>query len=679
MSTGTGTTTRPVIGLSAVLLLVAAVIPSLGAVPRDATRTGLPPAIDNADCLACHGDPSLETTAPDGTKRSLFVDEAQYSASIHGRNRCTSCHLDIVEVPHPDGFRPKAVSCAQCHRLETGIYLVSDHGMAVHQGVEEAASCKDCHGATHSLLDSRNTASPVYRANITKTCGRCHGNIQEMRKFHLRQDDPVASYETSVHGIALLTKQAQTAAVCTDCHGSHDLHRSTNPASKLYWRNVPVTCGKCHENVERTYIHSVHGKALTEGVRDTPVCTDCHGEHAISAVKMPGSRVSPENVPETCAQCHAARRIVTQYKLPPDVMSTYTQSFHGLALKGGNPTVANCASCHGVHDILPSSDPLSSVNPQDLPQTCGKCHPGIGTRLAAEFFKVHAPPGRHDDKPWIVNFVSLVYIIIIIATIGGMALFVALDYTRKTVEHVRAVKACAGAETRLTPSLRWQHTVLSVLFIGLVYTGFVHKFPEAFFSWPFTIIPDGSALRGALHRIFGWSFVVFFTWHLAALVATRTGRSYARALWFAWHDVKDGLAQLRYNLGLRSGVRPPHRTWNYAEKAEYWALVWGSAVMAITGIMLVFTEAMLRLWPRVWYDVAKVIHYYEAVLATLAILVWHAYWVVFDPNEYPMNPAWLIGKKAGRHAHAVTPADGADDGATVAEEGRGEGQEVPPA
>ena len=75
-------------------------------------------------------------------------------------------------------------------------------------------------------------------------------------------------------------------------------------------------------------------------------------------------------------------------------MSTYTQSFHGLALQGGNPTVANCASCHGVHDILPSSDPLSTVNPSELPQTCGKCHPGIGTRLGAEFFKVHAPAGR---------------------------------------------------------------------------------------------------------------------------------------------------------------------------------------------------------------------------------------------------------------------------------------------
>ena len=78
--------------------------------------------------------------------------------------------------------------------------------------------------------------------------------------------------------------------------------------------------------------------------------------------------------------------------------------------------------------------------------------------------------------------------------------------------------------------------------------------------------------------------------------------------------------------------------------------MWGSLVMIVTGLMLLFTETVLATLPKVWHDVAQVIHYYEAVLATLAILVWHAYWVVFDPKEFPMNPAWLIGKKAP-HGH----------------------------
>jgi spermidine synthase len=83
--------------------------------------------------------------------------------------------------------------------------------------------------------------------------------------------------------------------------------------------------------------------------------------------------------------------------------------------------------------------------------------------------------------------------------------------------------------------------------------------------------------------------------------------------------------------------------------------MWGSVVMIVTGLMLLFTETVLRTMPKVWHDVAQVIHYYEAVLATLAILVWHFYWVIFDPKEYPMNPSWLIGKKAPHPHEPETP------------------------
>jgi cytochrome b subunit of formate dehydrogenase len=117
------------------------------------------------------------------------------------------------------------------------------------------------------------------------------------------------------------------------------------------------------------------------------------------------------------------------------------------------------------------------------------------------------------------------------------------------------------------------------------------------------------------------------------------------------------ITQLRYNLG-RGQEQPPRRRWNYAEKAEYWALVWGSVVMIITGVMRVYSEAILRLLPKVWSDVAQVIHYYEAVLATLAILVWHAYWVVFDPAEYPMNTSWITGTRRSHHGHGPAPAAG---------------------
>ncbi|MEI6210878.1 MAG: cytochrome b/b6 domain-containing protein [bacterium] len=610
-------------------------------------------ALDNEDCFGCHEDKALVKTNAAGKAVSLFVDKAAFTNSIHAKHLCVSCHADIKDVPHPDAFVAKAVSCAACHRVETQIYTGSDHGIAVHKGVQEAASCKDCHGNNHYLLSYRNPASPVYRTNLPKTCERCHNKTEEMEKFNLRQHGPGLSYEKSIHGVALLEKAELNAANCADCHGSHDLHKSTNPASKLNWKNVPATCGKCHENVNQTYLRSVHGQAVKSGVRDAPVCTDCHGEHTIVSVKSSGSRVSSGNIPGTCGQCHASQRIVTQYRLPPNVSATYAESFHGLDLKGGSAMAANCASCHGVHDILPSGDTRSSINPQNLPRTCGKCHPGIGTRMSADFFRVHAPPGAAEGKPWVVNFVSWGYIALIILVIGGMAGFVALDYLRKAREHIRAV-AKGDGELRMTAGMRLQHHVLVVLFVLLAYTGLVHKSPDAFWSWPFHAMPNGSLIRSQIHHYCGWAFTIFFLIHLVALFGTRKGRVHAKALLPVWSDATDALAVFAHNIGLRK-TPPPPRRWNYAEKAEYWALVWGSVVMAVTGAMLIFTETVLRLLPKVWHDVAQVIHWYEAVLAILAILVWHLYWVIFDPHEYPMNPSWLTGKKAPHPPHTPEP------------------------
>jgi cytochrome b subunit of formate dehydrogenase len=598
-------------------------------------------ALDNSDCFACHSDKAMVRTNTLKKVESLFVDEAAFKASIHGKNLCTSCHADIKDVPHP--AKLKTVACSACHRLETDIYLKSDHGLAIHKGVSEAASCKDCHGHSHTLLNCRNPASPVNRGHIPETCGRCHSKTEEMEKFNLRQRGVVVTYDKSVHGIAH-AKGTANAAVCTDCHGSHDLHRGTNPKSKLHWQTIPGTCGKCHENVQQTFQRSVHGQAAAKGLRDAPVCTDCHGEHMISAVNQATAKVSPSHIPETCGQCHRTERISSRYQLSSKVVDTYMQSFHGLAQQFGGLAAANCASCHGFHDILPSHDPLSSVHKANLPQTCGKCHPGIGTRLAKGELKIHNLPGADKGKPWLVNFVTRFYIVIIVLTIGGMAAFNGLDYLAKTRAHIRAVRAANG-EVRMPKWVRVQHFFLVAMFVLLAYTGFVHKFPDAFWSWPFKLLENGGFIRGMIHRVAGWAFTLLFGAHLVVLFATPRGHGYLKELWPRLPDLKDTFAQLFYNLGLRK-TPPPHRRFNYAEKAEYWALVWGSFVMIVTGVMLIFTETVLRMLPKVWHDVAQVIHYYEAVLATLAIVVWHFYWVIFDPKEYPMNPAWLIGKKA---------------------------------
>ena len=101
---------------------------------------------------------------------------------------------------------------------------------------------------------------------------------------------------------------------------------------------------------------------------------------------------------------------------------------------------------------------------------------------------------------------------------------------------------------------------------------------------------------------------------------------------------------LKYNLGSSNAKRPLAGRFSYVEKAEYWALVWGSVVMIITGFLLWFDNVAVEFLPKGFLDVALVVHYYEAWLAALSILVWHMYSTVFNPAVYPMNPAWIDGK-----------------------------------
>jgi cytochrome b subunit of formate dehydrogenase len=83
---------------------------------------------------------------------------------------------------------------------------------------------------------------------------------------------------------------------------------------------------------------------------------------------------------------------------------------------------------------------------------------------------------------------------------------------------------------------------------------------------------------------------------------------------------------------------------NFREKFEYLGLIWGTIVMTVTGFILWFKTGWLMFFPMWTFDVARAIHFYEAILATLTIIVWHFYSVVFNPDVYPMNWAWITGQ-----------------------------------
>ncbi len=592
-------------------------------------------AVENTECLACHDDNKRSDT---------------YNSSVHGKNLCTSCHADITALPHPEKLGKPV--CGQCHRIESEIYNSSDHGVALKAGINEAASCRNCHGEPHAILNSRNKDSPVYRLNIPKTCASCHEDQEKMAKYALTEKMPFKSYSETVHGKALIEKGLISSAVCTDCHGSHDLYSLVNPKSKIYRTNVPSTCGKCHENVSKIYERSIHGKAALAGRREAPVCTDCHGEHTIKAHNEPTSSVYATAISgKTCPKCHAAENIISKYRLPGNMVKTYMESYHGLASKSGATTVANCASCHGAHDILPSKDPNSSVNKINLPRTCGKCHPGAGARLAKG--SVHINPSQTRDRA--VFYVTVFYILLIVMTIGGMSIYIFLDYLAKLREHYNRMRTEAKI-LRWTFNERFQHLVLFITFTILAYSGFALRFSEGWWAFPFMAIKGSFDWRRVLHRTTAVGFCVLCVYHIGFLIFTKRGRNEFRAFLPKGKDFSDLFKMLKYNMGI-SKEKPQFERFNFIEKSEYWALIWGALIMILTGALLTFDNLVMRYFPKWLLDSAAVIHFYEAVLATLAILIWHLYFSIFSPEHYPMNWSWITGKTTEHERRKDDPPD----------------------
>jgi cytochrome b subunit of formate dehydrogenase len=189
---------------------------------------------------------------------------------------------------------------------------------------------------------------------------------------------------------------------------------------------------------------------------------------------------------------------------------------------------------------------------------------------------------------------------------------------------------------------RLQHAALAVSFIVLAVSGFALKYPQSPFAWPFQFFDGGAGVRRWSHRAAAFLFMGLAVYHVAYLALTARGRAQFRALRPRGQDVKDFFAVLRLYLG-GEGPKPTLPAFAYPEKAEYWALVWGSVIMTVTGLVLLFVNLSLSRLPLWGVDLALVIHLMEATLAGLAILVWHGYWVVFDPEYYPLNLTFWIG------------------------------------
>lgn len=657
-------------------------------------------AQSNDDCLVCHSDNEL-TMEKKGKEISLYVDENVVNRSVHSKLNCVSCHsgFNADDIPHKDPmtqvncvschqgaltkhqFHPQIiksggrgisadvncqschgihdvvrvknskwsrtnipVSCGQCHKDASESYQLSNHYEAFKGGEKSAPDCIYCHKSI--ITQSSEKSKSELKIAQEKLCLSCHLDDPEIRQRTTPSAGFIQAYDNSVHGKSVHGGNSE-AAGCIDCHKAHDVIKAIDTKSSVNRMNISTTCGTCHSDIAEEYNESIHGQAVIRGISDAPTCTYCHGEHNILDHLDPNAPVAFQNVSlQICSPCHESVRLSERYGLAANRYSTFKDSYHGLALRGGSATVANCGSCHGVHNIKPSTDPTSMIHKDNLVATCGSCHPG-----ANELFTkgtIHVTLDKEEEP--ILYWISYIYIVLIVSVVGGMFLHNIIDLFKKAkIKRLRKMgkmppeKHGHALYLRMTVNERIQHATMALSFIVLVITGFMLRYPESWWVSHITdLSTDAFIYRSWIHRIAAVIMIAVCFYHIYYILFTRRGRELVIDLLPRFKDFTDAIGIAKFNLGL-SKTKPELDRFSYVEKAEYWALVWGTIVMSVTGLLMWIYIDIAGSFSKTEWDIARTIHYYEAWLAFLAIVVWHFYFVIFNPDIYPMNLAWLKG------------------------------------
>ncbi len=599
----------------------------------------------NDDCMQCHSDSTLAMPGPYGREISLWVDLEAYDKSAHAGFGCIDCHGEISDLPHEEDL--PTVDCAACHGDVQEIYARSSHGQALLAGKQYAPHCYDCHGK-HDILGAADAASRTSHVNVVETCARCHADPEVVQKLPFGNRAPVDGYLRSVHGKALLEKQDPNAPTCGTCHPPHEVLPPSDPASLVSPLNLPKTCAQCHSDIYDVYSESIHGVAAARGTSGAPTCADCHGEHLIEAADDPTSSVFPANLARTtCPSCHASEVMGSRYGFDATRVASFAQTYHGLATRRGDLSAANCASCHGIHNIFPSTDTRSTIHRENLVTTCGGCHPDANTRFASISVHPSIGGGPLGPKPP-AEVVKWVYVLLLLTVIGGMAAHNGIIWWYHVMQKVRRERRLPTVR-RFTRLEAVEHQLNLIAFFVLVFTGLALKFPDAGWVRLTERLGMTEELRALTHRVMAVVMIAVALLHTGYLVFTRRGRRDLVGIMPVMRDVRDFVHNMSYHLGIRKD-RPLFARFDYTEKAEYLALIWGTSVMILTGLILWFPTIASKYLPVWAFSVAEVVHYYEAWLAFLAILVWHLFFVIFHPEVYPINLTFMGGRTTVEHA-----------------------------
>lgn len=633
--------------------LMALMLPARSVLAVEVSQTEL----ENRRCLNCHGQshigelksgelramvapsPAQDAKAP---RPGLFVPSGALASGVHKELSCVSCHAEAQTLPHAQKLAP-ANCTATCHSSQKSDFLQSTHAQILASGDNRAPTCSTCHGS-HDIRPKADKTSKTYPLNSIQLCGSCH---KEQEARHAPTTGPttsVAAYLDSVHGKAVAGGLV-VAATCADCHSPHKVLPSVNPRSTVNRQNVATTCGACHAGVAEKFRSSIHGTKLADGNPRAPSCTGCHTAHEISRTSSPAFL---QDIVNECGTCHDRIQGTTGRK--SSLYDTYRRSYHGQVSRLGSVRAARCSSCHGSHDILPASDPASRLHGDNRVATCRSCHPQAGAGFAT--FQPHAD--HHDAAKYpILHIVWLYFVVMMSFSFGFFGLHCIFWFIRSVIERIKHGPhphhpMHGKSIQRFNRVDRVNHAFVIISFFGLALTGLPLLYSDKVWAQWIMDAFGGVRSAGLAHRAFAVMLILNFLVHGVGLIR-RIRKHTFKKLIFGPTSMMMGLKDLKDLIGmyrwfLLGGKKPPFDRWTYWEKFDYMAEVGGSGIIGVTGLLLWFPEFFSRYLPGWIFNVATIIHGYEALLAIGFIFTIHFFNAHLRLEKFPVDDVMFTGR-----------------------------------
>ena len=438
------------------------------------------------------------------------------------------------------------------------------------------ATCKDCHGSeTVKPLPPGSPEAAARRLAIPSVCGKCH-------EEHLEE------YSSSVHGKAVIDKKDPKAAICSDCHNSHGIDKTSTDVAKL---GAVKACASCHKENAASFADTYHGQIAALGYTNTAKCFNCHGSHDILGPNDPKSKVHVDNRLKTCQACHKQANLnfvsfqphgnAHDFKRYPQIWLT-TKFMVGL--------LAGTFAFFWLHLLL-------WLYRESVERKRGVTRPRV---LVDE---LGIPPGKQVRRfgPWWRLGHLLFAVSLMMLTLTGMTLMYAGSDWAPVVMNLLGGPKTAGIIHRVNAII-----FTAVFVVHLVYIALYIVRNWKTFKWfgPDSLIPNLQDL---------WDVIAMFKWFL--------GR----------------------------GPRPVFDRWTYWEKFDYWAPFWGVTIVGVSGFLMWFPHVASSFLPGWVFNVAAITHGEEAFLAAVFLFTVHFFNNHFRPDKFPFDDVMFTGSMSVEH------------------------------